>query len=137
LLVHDGTPDSSDLFKSVLTMLNPDVALDFVVIPLVEHQPQNYHDVIRQDQELAKRLKRELEVYFPDGDSGPAIVNLAHEGRYDLIILSLLKGRPLEIDQPRLAWLNYVLQHAHCPVFLAAQQVIPTEVRLSLPNVQK
>ena len=128
LLVHDGTPDSSDLFKSVLTMLDPEVALDFVTVPPVEHQPQNNHDVIRQDQELAKRLKRELEVYLPDDDLGPAIVNLAREGRYDLIILSLLKGQPLELDRPRVIWLDYVLQHAHCPVFLATQQVIPTEV---------
>ena len=28
LLVHDGTPESSDLFKAVLTMLDPQVALD-------------------------------------------------------------------------------------------------------------
>ncbi|MDD5323070.1 MAG: universal stress protein, partial [Methylococcales bacterium] len=128
LLVHDGTPDSSDLFKSVLTMLDPEVVLDFVTVPPVEHQPPNNHDFIRQDQELAKRLKRELEVHLPDGDLGPAIVNLARERCYDLIILSLLEGRSLDRDQPRLAWLDYLLQHAHCPVFLAAQPVIPTEV---------
>jgi nucleotide-binding universal stress UspA family protein len=127
LLVHDGTPDSSDLFKSVLTMLDADVVLDFVAVPPVEHQPPNNQDVIQQDQELAKRLKRELEVHLPDGDLGPAIVKLAREGCYDLIVLSLLEGRSLDRDQPGLAWMDYLLQHAHCPVFLAAQPVIPTE----------
>jgi len=127
LLVHDGTPDSSDLFKSVLTMLDAEVALDFVTVPPIERQTPNDQDVIQQDQELAKRLKRELEVHLPNGDLGPAIVNLARDGCYNLIILSLLEGRSLDTDQRGLAWLDYLLQHAHCPVFLAAQPVIPTE----------
>lgn len=128
LLIHDDTPGSSDLFKSVLTMLDPEVELDFVTVPPVEHKMPNDPDIILQDQELAKRLKRELKVHLPDGDLGPAIVNLAREGCYDLIILSLLERRSLDRNQTGLAWLDYLLQHAHCPVFLAAQPMISTEI---------
>src|SRR5205085_1010382 len=33
LLVHDGTPAGSDLFRAVLTMLDPLVALDVAAVP--------------------------------------------------------------------------------------------------------
>ena len=70
LLVHDATFAGSDLLKSVLTMLDAEVVLDFVTVPPIERQTPNDQDVIQQDQELAKRLKRELEVHLPDGDLG-------------------------------------------------------------------
>src|SRR3954471_18810010 len=34
LLVHDGSPSSSDLFQAVLTMLDPEVLLGLAPVPL-------------------------------------------------------------------------------------------------------
>jgi hypothetical protein len=54
-------------------------------------------------------------------------VRLAREGHYELIILSLPRERS-EKGQPWGAETDYVLAHAHCPVFLAAAPLIPAEV---------
>ena len=42
-----------------------------------------------------------------------------------------VRGKPQRKDSPDRrngAWLGYVLDHAHCPVFLAAPPAIPMEV---------
>ncbi len=50
-------------------------------------------------------------------------------GNYDLIILSLPEERP--DDGARWpAWIDYVLEHAHCQVFMAARPVVPMEVEV-------
>jgi hypothetical protein len=55
-------------------------------------------------------------------------VDLARRGQHDLIVLAL----PSELSHtphPRLSEdASYILQHAHCRVFLAAAPVIPQEV---------
>jgi nucleotide-binding universal stress UspA family protein len=128
LLAHDGTPASSDLFKSVLTMIDPQVVLDLVAIASAEPSPSNGADAVQQDHELATHLGRELRVYPPDAELGPGLVNLARDGGYDLIILALPAEQPVGTVGPHAEWIDYVLQHAHCPVFLAAHPVIPKEI---------
>src|SRR5262249_43868304 len=56
LLAHDGSRASSDLFRSVLTMLDPQVALDLVQVP-GEGSPNG---VFQQDREQAQKLGREV-----------------------------------------------------------------------------
>ena len=68
LLVHDDTPESSDLFKAVLTMLDPLVALTVVPVPRREDaeagqpppSPAERHWV-QQDVERAQQLRREVD----------------------------------------------------------------------------
>jgi amino acid transporter len=128
LLLHDGTAAGSDLFQAVLTMLDPQVVLAIVPAVTVGEESSNGHGVIQQDEERAKRLGRELSVSYVQEDTGEAFVRLAQEGQYDLIILPLPEeppaGQTSRLD-PRA---HYVLDRAHCRVFLAASPRIPQEV---------
>ncbi len=129
LLAHDGTTISSDLFKSVLTMLDPEVVLDVVSVTPAEPTTNGHGaEQLRQDQELARHLGRQLQVHSPADQLGPEIVEVAHEGHYDLIILALSAEWSHSSNSTRTPWTDYVLQHAHCLVFLAAPPVLPPEV---------
>ncbi|HLQ43360.1 MAG TPA: hypothetical protein VK137_01415, partial [Planctomycetaceae bacterium] len=129
LLAHDGTTVSSDLFKSVLTMLDPEVVLDLVAVTPAESTTNGHGaEQLQQDQELARHLGRELQIHSPADQLGPDIVEVAHEGHYDLIILALSAEWSHSSSSVRSQWTDYVLQHAHCLVFLAAPPVLPPEV---------
>jgi amino acid transporter/nucleotide-binding universal stress UspA family protein len=134
LLTHDGSQTSSDLFQSVLTMLDPDVALGLV--PLVPAAEANGASLVRQDQERAANLGRQLQLLEAKHDTGAEIVRLAREGQFDLIILCLSHdshgGPPALLDLRT----EHVLRHAHCPVFLAAAPGIPQEVVDTNPSTQ-
>jgi nucleotide-binding universal stress UspA family protein len=129
LLVHDGSPSSSDLFQGVLTMLDPDVVLGLVSLIPPGSDPHNGSAVVHQDEQRAEKLGRQLHTYQAKGQGGPEVVRLAREGQYDLIILAappeqaLLPGS-LPLDERT----DYVLRHAHCRVQLALAPGIPTEV---------
>ena len=60
LLVHDGTPKSHDLFQSVLTMLDPQVHLDLVVVPHSALAAGEIQTALAADVSRAKQLGREL-----------------------------------------------------------------------------
>lgn len=128
LLVHDGLPASSDLFQSVLTMLDAKVALDLVAVAPIETPPPQLDGVLLRDRERARTLGREIKVHSLDGHFGPELVRLAREGHYELIIVALPQERPAEKGRLWGPDTDYVLAHAHCPVFLAAAPVIPAEV---------
>jgi nucleotide-binding universal stress UspA family protein len=129
LLVHDGTTASSDLFQSVLTMLDAKVALDLVPIARsAEDQPPQCDGVLQRDRERARILGRDVKVHALNGNFGPELVRLAREGHYELIIVALPHERPAEKGRLWGRDTDYVLMHAHCPVFLAAAPVIPAEV---------
>jgi nucleotide-binding universal stress UspA family protein len=127
LLVHDGTSKSHDLFQSVLTMLDPLVHLDLVVIPNSTLSAGEIQTALSSDEGRAKQLGRELATIVAGEQAGPELVRVARDGHYDLVIAAAPEhwsgtGAPLE------AWLDYTLEHIHCPVFLAAAPAIPTEV---------
>jgi hypothetical protein len=128
LMAHDGSPGSSDLFQAVLTMLDPEVVLALVPVVKEGTEPLNGHGLIHQDEERARQLGRELQVSAVNGDWGPEIVRLAHEGQFDLVIVALPADRPPGSGQRWEAWTDYILDHAHCKVLLAAQPTIPQEV---------
>ena len=122
LLAHDATQVNSDLFQMVVTMLDPRVVLDLVVIPAGDQRLLNAHDVLQQDQEQAARLGRQLRVYTMDSEPDTQVVRLAREGHYDLIILALPE------EQRWQDWAISVRNRAHCPVFFAVPPAIPREV---------
>jgi amino acid transporter len=134
LLAHDGSPGHSDLFQAVLTMLDPQVVLALMPLP-VDGEPLNY-TVIRQDEVRARQLGRELRALHLVRGDGPEIVEKARLEQYDLIILPLPPESPSDpvgkLDERS----RYVLKHAHCRVMLAAAQVIPTEVVDTTPSVR-
>jgi amino acid transporter len=134
LLAHDGTTNSSDLFHAVLTMLDPEVQLTIMPVVPPGSEPVNGHGVIRQDEERARRLGRRLGTLPLKTGNGPEIVRAASEEQYDLIILPLpaeSPGNPLgDLD----ARSQYILQHAHCRVFLASTPAIPQEVVDQTPS---
>jgi nucleotide-binding universal stress UspA family protein len=127
LLVHDGSPESSDLFQAVLTMLDPGVGLAFAQVNSADTATPNGYSTIAQDRERARKLGRELEVHTVLGDAGAEIVRLAKQGQYDLIILPLPIEQPVEPTQLAGNETSYILRHAHCRVFLAAAPAIPQE----------
>ncbi len=128
LLVHDGTADSHDLFQSVLTMLDSGVTLDLAVVPAEGVQPADIQNALAADERRATQLGREVSIITLGGEPGPELVRAAREGRYDLIIAEVPEGGPRSFDATNRSWLDYVVEHAHCVVFLAAPPGIPTEV---------
>jgi amino acid transporter/nucleotide-binding universal stress UspA family protein len=136
LMIHDGSPASSDLFQVVLTMLDPGVFLGVVPVVLPGSEPLNGHGLIHQDEERARQLGRALKVIQVPDANGPAVVERAREDQYDLIILLL----PAESSSNPIGSFDeltvYILRRAHCRVFLAAHPVIPQEVVDSTPSAR-
>jgi hypothetical protein len=134
LLLHDGSPASSDLFQAVLTMLDPQVALGIMPVVPAGYAPLNGHGVVHQDEERARQLGRELQVVSLPAPDGRAIVEWASKEQYDLIILPLSDespNNPLGTLDERA---RYIVGNAHCRVFLAAHPVIPQEVVDKTPS---
>jgi len=136
LMVHDGSPGCSDLFQAVLTMLDPQVVLGVAPVVPVGQEPLNGHSLVKQDEERARHLGRELQMVQVNGDIGAGIVRLAHEGQFDLIILPLpaekTVGQTGALDERS----THILRHAHCRVFLAAAPEIPQEVIDLQPGIE-
>ncbi len=123
LLVHDGTRVGSDLFQSVLTMLDAQVVLGIVNLPGEDASV----DLLEKDTERASVLGRDVTVHnIVNEDIGLGLVDLARESAYDILILPRPSSQqgPGKLANPT----DYVLKHAHCPVFLAVPPVIPDEV---------
>ncbi|HEY7152504.1 MAG TPA: APC family permease, partial [Gemmataceae bacterium] len=114
LLVHDGSPSSSDIFQGVLTMLDPQVRLGIVPVPMSGSESLNGQAVVQQDKERARQLDRELEVIQLPRPDGQAIVERASKDQYDLIILPLSDeslSNPLSTLDERG---RFIIAHAHC-----------------------
>jgi amino acid transporter/nucleotide-binding universal stress UspA family protein len=134
LLIHDGSPSSSDIFQGVLTMLDPQVRLGIVPVPPSGSESLNGQAVVQQDKERARQLDRELEVIQLPVSNGQAIVERASKDQYDLIILPLSdesSSNPLSTLDERG---RFIIAHAHCRVFLAVHPVIPQEVVDKTPS---
>jgi amino acid transporter/nucleotide-binding universal stress UspA family protein len=128
VMLHDGTPDSSDLFREVLTMLDPQVALAVAPVAPAGEPPAGAPNLLPHDQEQAKNLGRTVsQLYLADG-TGEEIVRAAKEGQYDLIVLGLPTEPPPGQSGRLDARAQFVMDHAHCRVFLAAAPLIPREV---------
>ncbi len=128
LLVHDGTSNSHDLFQSVLTMLDPQVTLGIAVVPAAALTAEEIERAIRSDEARAKQLGRELSMAVVHGEPGPEIARLAREGQYDLVVAPLPEQFIDAVSREKYPWLDYLLEHAHCPVSLTAPPAIPMEV---------
>jgi amino acid transporter len=137
LLLHDGSPASSDLFQAVLTMLADEVALGLAPVVPPGSDPLNGHSIVHQDEERARQLERELRVHPLSVADGPAIVELARSELYDVIILPL----PAETPSDPLGHLDergkFIARHAHCRVMMVTTPVIPQEVVDRTPSARR
>src|SRR5262249_29222891 len=117
---------SHDLFDTVLTTLDPDVVLDLASASsngAANGGNGTTPNFLVQDVEQAGKIGRQVLVHTLDRDLGPAIVRLAIERDYDLIVLD----SPLAAGAAHLpAWQQYVLEHAACTV-----------CPMSLPGIQR
>jgi amino acid transporter len=126
LLLHYGTSASSDLFAAALTMLDPDVALSVVSVPVGSESPGETN-WFEQDLLRAQQLRRVVEVQrLPEGNPTEQVLALARQLRCDLLILTAPPepppGEPPVLD-PRA-----ISQSSPCPVCLVAMPSIPQEV---------
>ena len=128
LLLHDGTPPASDLFEAVLTMLDPQVTLTLVPLGQAATEPINGHGSIQLDEDKARKLGRDVQIHPIHKLAGPALVQIAEDEGYDLIILPLPPELPNGATLPLDEFANHVVRHAHCRVFLASTPGIPQEV---------
>ena len=121
------TPPGSDLFRSVLTMVDPDVVLD--ILALVEpERSEAGRELIREDQEKARKLGREVGLLDPKGEWGPELVRVARENSYDLIVVALAQQETGSIDSSLTPWLSYLIQQAPCKICCVVPSVIPKQV---------
>jgi nucleotide-binding universal stress UspA family protein len=121
LFAHDGALGSRDVFEWLITMLAPEVALD--VVPIPSQAPAlAARDGLREDQERAARVGRNVNLVATEAQSPPEVVRLARTGAYDLLVVVT----PTVGGDDRLA--SYVRQYAPCSVFLAAHPEIPREL---------
>ena len=113
LLYHDGSPDSSDLFQSVLTALDPLVTLDFVARKRPIRAACRCSNTTWSRPPTRPRNRRAALAERV----GANIVQLVKERGYGLVIL-------WDTDEGQT---RFVRKNASCPVFTATMPAIPTE----------
>jgi amino acid transporter/nucleotide-binding universal stress UspA family protein len=132
LLAYDGSPLSADFLDTVVSFLDPAVAV--TLLDVGEEDPE--HDgtdpiedakmVVQRGAERASALGRHVEWRVARGDPGREIVRAAVEGKFDAIFMSL-RGVYRRGDTTAFASnTRYVLEHAPCRVILGfAPKSIP------------
>jgi amino acid transporter/nucleotide-binding universal stress UspA family protein len=128
LMLHDGTPGSSDLFQEVLTLIDPQVFLALAPVAPEGEEKAPTANLIPHDQERARQLGRDVRLVKLGRGDGEEVVRVAKEGQYDLIILGLPVEPPAGQNGRVDARALFVMDRAHCRVFLAAAPLIPREV---------
>ena len=131
LLAYDGSPLSADFLDTVLSFLDPAIAVTLVD---VDERGESFHEIgglvptadesngaekiIQQGVARARELGRKVDSLVLRGEAGPQIVKAALEGKYDAIFMSL-RGEYRRLDTTVMATTTrYVLQNAPCRVIL-------------------
>ncbi|MBS0266284.1 MAG: hypothetical protein JSS02_30420, partial [Planctomycetes bacterium] len=135
LMVHDNTLRANDLFDVVLTSIDPDVLLNIAHICGKQNSADENECTknLKLDIERAAHVGREISVHTVQDDPGPAVVQLAVENEYDLIILD---RAPTVADGREPAWHQYVHEHASCAVCVLGLPTIQREVVDKTPSFQ-
>ncbi len=120
LLAYDGSSLSADFLDTVLSFLDPQVAVTLIDISedAGNESEARCADIIRHGVERAGELGRVVDSVVSRGDPGPTLVKIAAEGKYDAIFMSL-RGEYRALDTIVMATnTRYVLQNAPCRVIL-------------------
>jgi hypothetical protein len=125
LLVQEDSRTGLDVFQSILTMLDPAVDLNIVILPPEDSVGAS---VLHLIEEQTRQVGRTVSLHTLDGDIGPAIVKQALDGSADVILVPLsddvAHGTKLELP----TWVQHILHNARCRVMLVANPVLPTEL---------
>jgi len=135
LLLHDGSRAHSDLFQAVVTLLDPEVALGVLPLSLTGAETTKGAVLVHEDAERAKKVGRGLTVLDLPKADGPAIVERLRQDQYGLVILPLAEESSSNLTGALDERGRYILEYAHCRVFLAPAPGIPQEVVDSTPSV--
>jgi amino acid transporter/nucleotide-binding universal stress UspA family protein len=131
LLAYDGSPLSIDFLDTVMSFLDPAIAV--TLMDIAENGSRDGHDsieeaklVVERAAERAQALGRKVEWRVARGEAGPEIVRAAIDGKFDAIFMSL-RGVYRRGDTTAFASnTRYVLEHAPCRVILGfAPKSIP------------
>jgi nucleotide-binding universal stress UspA family protein len=132
LLAYDGSPLSSDFLDTVLSFLDPAIAV--TLMDVAENGSRETHGEIEEAErvvevaaERARAVGRTVDWRVARGEAGPEIVRAAIDGKFDAIFMSL-RGVYRRGDTTAFASnTRYVLEHAPCRVILGfAPKSIPT-----------
>jgi amino acid transporter/nucleotide-binding universal stress UspA family protein len=132
LLAYDGSPLSADFLDTVMSFLDPAIAVTLldVVEPRSSENGIDSTDeavqVVERGMERARALGRSVEWRVAHGDAGREIVRAAVDGKFDAIFMSL-RGVYRRGDTTAFASnTRYVLENAPCRVILGfAPKSIP------------
>jgi amino acid transporter/nucleotide-binding universal stress UspA family protein len=132
LLAYDGSPLSADFLDTVLSFLDPAIAVTLIDVaengaPTASADPtEEAKLIVERGAERARALGRDVEWRVARGAAGPEIVQTAIDGKFDAIFMSL-RGVYRRGDTTAFASnTRYVLEHAPCRVILGfAPKSIP------------
>jgi amino acid transporter/nucleotide-binding universal stress UspA family protein len=132
LLAYDGSPLSADFLDTVVSFLDPAIAITLIDVAENNGADQGHdptgeaRQVVERGVERARALGRQVEWRVSRGEAGPEIVRAAVEGKFDAIFMSL-RGVYRRGDTTAFASnTRYVLEHAPCRVILGfAPKSIP------------
>ncbi len=82
LMLHDQSLNSHDVFEWLLTMLLPEVDLDFAIVDPAGFELTDGHDTIERDTQQAERLGRTVKI-LRDNRSGYCRACAARKVRLD------------------------------------------------------
>ena len=132
LLAYDGSPLSADFLDTVMSFLDPAIAV--TLIDVVEEgssekgidAKEAAREVLERGVERARELGRTVEYRVAHGEAGQEIVRTAVDGKFDAIFMSL-RGAYRRGDTTAFASnTRYVLENAPCRVILGfAPKSIP------------
>lgn len=131
LLAYDGSSLSADFLDTVLSFLDPGIAITLIDISEdngPEGEPRTL-EVVKAGVERAREIGRTVDSIVVRGEPGAVLVKTALDGKYDAIFMSL-RGEYRALDTIVMATnTRYVLQHAPCRVILgfAPKSIQPAE----------
>jgi amino acid transporter/nucleotide-binding universal stress UspA family protein len=138
LLAYDGSPLSADFLDTVMSFLDPAIAVTLIDVAEDDATPERFgpieeaKDMVERGAERARALGRHVEYRVARGEPGPEIVRAAVEGKFDAIFMSL-RGVYRRGDTTAFASnTRYVLENAPCRVILGfAPKSIPSPPSIS------
>jgi amino acid transporter/nucleotide-binding universal stress UspA family protein len=131
LVAYDGSPLSADFLDTVMSFLDPAIAV--TLIDVIEPDSSDgidndeaARDLVGRAVDRASELGRNVDYRLARGEAGPEIVRAAVDGKFDAIFMSL-RGVYRRGDTTAFASnTRYVLENAPCRVILGfAPKSIP------------
>ena len=126
--MHDGSLVSHDVFEWLLTMLLPEVELNFAIAAPIDLPQAQGRETIVRDKQQAEQLGRKIKVLGDEPQSGPDIVRLVEEKGYDLIVLPAGGESRGYSTTTQDDCTDFILHNAPCSVFVASHPALPKAV---------